>query len=74
MTDDEKPPPAATPPVPDSPLEAPALPEVEQESMDDIIAGAPTPEEIIEAAEPAADVLAAQPSVDELLGRDRDET
>lgn len=67
MTEGEEP--KATPPVP----AAPALPEVEQESTDEIIAGAPSPEEIIEAAEPAEDVLAAQPSVDELLGRDRDE-
>jgi hypothetical protein len=54
--------PAATPPPPH-------LPEVEQESADDIVAEAPSPEEIIEHAEPAADILAAQPSVDELLGR-----
>jgi hypothetical protein len=58
--------PKATP-VPD----APALPEVEQESTDEILAHAPSPEEIIEAAEPAEEVLASQPSVDELLGRDR---
>jgi len=51
----------------------PVLPEVEQESTEDILAKAPSPEEIIESAERAEDVLAAQPSVDELLGRDRDE-
>jgi hypothetical protein len=51
----------------------PPLPEVEQESTEDILAHAPSTEEIIEAAEPAEDVLASQPSVDELLGRDRDE-
>jgi hypothetical protein len=51
----------------------PSLPEVEQESTEDIIANAPSIDEIIEHAEPAEDVLAAQPSVDELLGRDRDE-
>jgi hypothetical protein len=51
----------------------PTLPDVEQESTDDILAGAPSPEEIVEAAEPAEDVIAGQPSVDELLGHDRDE-
>jgi hypothetical protein len=52
----------------------PPLPEVEQESTDDILAAAPSIDEIIEAAEPVEDVLAAEPSVDELLGRDRDES
>jgi hypothetical protein len=52
----------------------PPLPDVEQESTDDILAGAPSPEEIVEAAEPAEDVIAAQPSVEELLGHDRDES
>ena len=56
-----------TPPTPD-------LPEVEQEPVDDILAAAPSIEEIIQAAEPVEDVLAAEPSVDELLGRDRDES
>jgi hypothetical protein len=65
MSDDKHSPDPVPPP--------PALPEVEQESMEDIIAGAPSIDEIIESAEPAEDVLAAQPSVDELLGRDRDE-
>ncbi|WCB96171.1 hypothetical protein DSM104299_04927 [Baekduia alba] len=59
--------------IPDAVPPPPALPEVEQESTEDILANAPSPEEIIEAAEPAEDVLASQPSVDELLGRDRDE-
>jgi hypothetical protein len=49
----------------------PKLPEIEQESTDDILAAAPSIDEIITAAEPVDDVLAAQPSVDELLGRDR---
>jgi hypothetical protein len=52
----------------------PSLPDVKQESTEDILAGAPSTEEIIEHAEPAEDVLAAQPSVDELLGRNRDES
>jgi hypothetical protein len=52
----------------------PKLPEIHTESTDDILAGAPSPEEIVESAEPAEDVIAAQPGVDELLGRDRDET
>jgi hypothetical protein len=69
MNEGEEPKVPETPAVP----EAPPLPEVEQEPMDEIIAGAPSPEAIIEAAEPVEDVLAAQPSVDELLGRDRDE-
>ena len=51
---------------------APKLPEVEQESTDEILAAAPSIDEIIKAAEPVEDVLAAEPSVDELLGRDRD--
>ncbi|HEY6759668.1 MAG TPA: hypothetical protein VI318_09265 [Baekduia sp.] len=59
----------APPPVP----APPPLPEVEQESTEDILAHAPSTEEIIQAAEPAEDVLASQPTVDELLGRDRDE-
>jgi hypothetical protein len=63
MTDEQ-------PPVPPPPK----LPEVKEESTEDILAGAPSAEEIIQAAEPAEDVLAAQPSVDELLGRDRDES
>jgi hypothetical protein len=61
-------PPAAAPVPP-----PPSLPEVRQESTEDILAGAPSTEEIIEQAEPAEDVLAAEPSVDELLGRDRDD-
>jgi hypothetical protein len=52
----------------------PKLPEVEPEATDDILAAAPSPEEIVASAEPAEDVIAAQPGVDELLGRDRDET
>jgi hypothetical protein len=63
MTDEQQP----VPPPP-------SLPEVKQESTEDILAGAPSTEEIIEHAEPAEDVLASQPSVDELLGRDRDES
>jgi len=66
--DDPMPRPDAIAPPP------PSLPEVEQESTEDILAGAPSIEEIIEHAEPAEDVLASQPSVDELLGRDRDES
>ena len=69
MTDDK-----TTPDVPEAAVPPPPpLPEVEQESTEDIIANAPSTEEIIESAEAAEDVLAAQPSVDELLGRDRDE-
>jgi hypothetical protein len=75
--DPASPDPAATPPDPDAIGPAtpppPHLPEVEQESMQDIIAGAPSTDEIIASAERAEDVLGAQPSVDELLGRDRDE-
>lgn len=52
---------------------APKLPEIETESTDDILAHAPSPEEIVQAAEPAEDVIASQPGVDELLGRDRDD-
>ncbi len=75
MTSDEQDP-AEPLPTPADALAPPPpqLPEVEQESTEDIIAGAPSTEEIIERAEPAEDVLAAQPSVDELLGRDRDES
>lgn len=51
----------------------PKIPEVKPESTDDILAGAPSPEEIVEAAEPVEDVIAGQPGVDELLGHDRDE-
>jgi hypothetical protein len=51
----------------------PKLPEVEQESTDEILAAAPSIDEIIKAAEPVEDVLAAEPSVEELLGRDREE-
>jgi hypothetical protein len=72
MTDDSDTDPTPTPP-PDAVPPTPALPEVEQESTEDIIANAPSIDEIIESAEPAEDVLAAQPSVDELLGRDRDD-
>ena len=66
MTDEKPVPEVVTPPTP-------PLPEVEQESPEEIIANAPSTDEIIQAAEPTEDVLAAQPSVDELLGRDRDE-
>jgi hypothetical protein len=52
----------------------PKLPAIESESADDILAGAPSPEEIVQAAEPAEDVIASQPGVDELLGRDRDDS
>jgi hypothetical protein len=51
----------------------PKLPEIEPEPTDDILAAAPSPEEIVESAEPVEDVIAAQPGVDELLGRDRDD-
>lgn len=51
----------------------PKLPEIDTESTDDILARAPSPEEIVQAAEPAEDVIASQPGVDELLGRDREE-
>lgn len=50
----------------------PKLPEIEPAATDDILARAPSPEEIVEAAEPAEAVIAAQPGVDELLGRERD--
>lgn len=53
---------------------APKLPEIEPEATDDILARAPSPEEIVASAEPAEDVIAAQPGVDELLGRDRDDS
>jgi hypothetical protein len=74
MTTDE-PDPAEPLPTPADALAPPPpkLPEVEQESPEEIIANAPSTDEIIEAADPAEDVLASQPSVDELLGRDRDE-
>lgn len=49
----------------------PKLPEIEPEATDAILAAAPSPEEIVKSAEPAEDVIAAQPGVDELLGRDR---
>lgn len=51
----------------------PKLPEIDTESTDDILAHAPSTDEIVEAAEPAEDVIASQPGVDELLGRDRDD-
>jgi len=53
---------------------APKLPEIEPAATDDILARAPSPEEIVQSAEPAEDVIAAQPGVDELLGRDRDDS
>jgi hypothetical protein len=65
MTTDEPIPPATPPP--------PELPDIEQESTEDIIAGAPSTEDIIKSAESAQDVLAAQPSVEELLGHTDDE-
>jgi hypothetical protein len=52
----------------------PKLPEIRTESADDILANAPSTDEIVEAAEPAEDVIASQPGVDELLGRDRDDS
>ena len=42
-------------------------PKVEEDVLSDV----PSKEEIIESAQSAQDVLAEQPSVDELLGRDR---
>lgn len=73
---DDAVPPAEEPlqPAADAVPPPPKLPEVESESTDDILAGAPSIDEIVEAAEPAEDVIASQPSVDELLGRDRDES
>jgi hypothetical protein len=62
------------PPTDDPVPPPPKLPDVETESTDDILAGAPSPDEIVQAAEPAEDVIAAQPGVDELLGRDRDDS
>jgi hypothetical protein len=62
------------PPADDAVPPPPKLPEIETESTDDILAGAPSTSEIVQAAEPAEDVIASQPGVDELLGRDRDET
>lgn len=62
------------PPADDAVPPPPKLPEIESESTDDILAAAPSTEEIVESAESAEDVIAAEPSVDELLGRDRDES
>jgi hypothetical protein len=62
------------PPTEDPVPPTPPLPEVAQESTDDILSATPSPEEIVQNAVPAEDVIAAQPSVDELLGRDRDES
>ena len=61
------------PPTDDPVPPPPKLPEVESPATDDILAAAPSSEEIVESAEPAEDVIAAQPGVDELLGHDRDE-
>jgi hypothetical protein len=75
MTADDPQPPTRPAPAPDAAAPPPPhLPEVEQESTEEILAKAPSTDEIIAHAEPAEDVLAAQPSVDELLGRDRDES
>jgi hypothetical protein len=52
----------------------PKLPEIEPAATDEILAAAPSPEEIVASAEPAHDVIAAQPGVDELLGRNRDDS
>jgi hypothetical protein len=62
------------PPADDPVPPPPKLPDVEPESTDDILANAPSPEDIVQAAEPAEDVIASQPGVDELLGRDRDDS
>jgi hypothetical protein len=62
------------PPTDDPLPPPPKLPDVEPESTDDILARAPSPDEIVQAAEPAEDVIASQPGVDELLGRDRDDS
>jgi hypothetical protein len=56
------------PPTPEVP-EPPKLPEVESPAPEDVVDGVPSTEELIEQAEPAEDVLAHQPSVDEILGR-----
>ena len=49
----------------------PQLPEVESPPPEDVLAGVPSKEEIIDEARSAEKVIEQQPSVDELLGRDR---
>lgn len=63
--DDE--PDLSTPPAP----EAPSLPEVHSPPPDEVLDSAPSKEDVIGGASSARDIVDEQPSVDELLGRDR---
>jgi len=60
----EKPPEPEVPPPP-------KLPDVDSPDADKVLDGVPSTAEVVEQAESAEDVLRAEPSVDEILGRDR---
>ena len=49
----------------------PDLPDVESPPPKEVLGGVPSKEEIVEHAESVDNVIDAQPSVDEILGRDR---
>ena len=55
---------------PDVPL-APKLPGVESPPPEDVLDEVPPKEELVERARPAGEIVEEQPSVDELLDRDR---
>ena len=48
----------------------PALPEVDSPAPGDVLDSVPTKEQVVEDAQSADDIVAGQPGVDELLGRD----
>lgn len=58
----ESPEPAVQPP--------PALPEVDSPPTEEVLDSVPSKEQVVQDAQSAADIVAGQPSVDELLGRD----
>jgi hypothetical protein len=49
----------------------PSLPGIHSPSPEAVLDSVPSTEEVVENARSAADIVAGQPSVDELLGRNR---
>ena len=58
-------------PRPRNVQQPPALPEVDSPPAEDVLDGVPSKEEVVEDAHSADEIVAAQPTVDELLGPDR---
>ena len=49
----------------------PRLPDVDSPPPEDVLDAVPTTEDVVQDAQPAEEIVREQPSVDELLGDDR---